>query len=43
VIAIADRVIAMRHGRIVFDLPGAQVTEELVFESIAGTVGEAAR
>jgi ABC-type sugar transport system ATPase subunit len=37
VLEIADRVVAMRHGRVVFDAPIADVDEDSIIEGIAGT------
>ena len=37
VLEIADRVVAMRHGRIVFDSPVAAVDEDRIIEGIGGT------
>jgi ABC-type sugar transport system ATPase subunit len=40
VLEVADRIVAMRHGRVVFDRPTAEVTEETLIESIAGLAAE---
>jgi simple sugar transport system ATP-binding protein len=40
VLQVADRIVAMRHGRVVFDLACSEVTEERLIESIAGTADE---
>jgi ABC-type sugar transport system ATPase subunit len=36
VLEIADRVVAMRHGRVVFDSPISEVDEDRIIEGIAG-------
>jgi ribose transport system ATP-binding protein len=36
VLDIADRIVAMQRGRVVFDRPTSEVSEETLIEAIAG-------